>query len=317
MHKLVRQIRFAISPFEDSAEVGANSYCAKPTADGLALFFALWVELKGSVNPETGFVVNVSHIDKIVRDKAVGIFDEFIKQYFTSSISLRPLRGKQSGSLASLGTPGGGFEQIGQLLSKVWQTIEKDFLPAKIDSLTVELTPARKLAIKENGGNMLYFSEKFEFAASHTLWNEKFSDDENYRVFGKCANRTGHGHNYIVEVTIKKGLAPTPEFIPAKAGSGGPVSPDPCGRGSEPGTKATGDSVLNAGDFERIVEQNFIRIVDHKNLNADVEYFKKVNPTVESIAEFAFKSLAGKLKPLELDCVTVWENDRTFCSYRQ
>ena len=204
------------------------------------------------------------------------------------------------------------------MLSRVWKTVEKDFLPAKIDSLSVEIMPARKLAIKENGGNMLYFSEKFEFAASHTLWNEKFSNDENYKIFGKCANRTGHGHNYILEVTIKKsGLAPALEFIPAKAGSGGSVSPDPCGRGSEPGAKATGDFVLNAGTFENIVNEHFIRLVDHKNLSADVEHFKKVNPTVENIAEFAFKNLAPKLEPLELDCVTVWENDRTFCCYWQ
>jgi len=297
MHKLARQIRFAINPFGDSMQQGANSYCAKPTADGLSLFFALWVELKGSANKDTGFVVNVADIDRTVRDKAVGIFDEYVKQYFTSSMSLPdPRRGsKQSGSLALLGTPGGGFEQIGQLLSKVWQTIEKGFLPAKIDSLTLELMPARKFGIKERDGNMLYISEKFEFAASHTLWNDKFSDEENEKVFGRCANRRGHGHNYIVEVTINpirdKALGLTVYERPVSNG-------------------------INAGDFERIVDKHFISVVDHKNLNADVEYFKKVNPTVENIAEFAFKSLAGKLKPLQLGCVTVWENDRTFCSFR-
>jgi len=264
--KLARQVRFAVSPFGAIVE-GANSYCAKPTADGLSLFFALWVELTGDVNTDTGFIINVSDIDRIVRNKAVGIFDEFVKQRFNK---------KQQVS----------FEQIGQLLCNVWKTIEKDFLPAKIDSLTIELMPKRTLAIKEKGGDMLYFSEKFEFSASHTLWNDKFSDEENEKVFGKCANRKGHGHNYIVEVTIR-GLTP------------GPV----------PGG-------INAGAFENLVEQQFIRIVDHKNLNVDVKHFKKVSPTVENIAEFAFRSLKDKLKPLLLDCVTVWENDRTFCSYK-
>ncbi|MCX5632775.1 MAG: 6-carboxytetrahydropterin synthase [Phycisphaerae bacterium] len=249
MHILSRQIRFTVNPFADSTEDGANSYCAKPTAEGLSLFFALWVELKGSANKDTGFVINVSDIDKIIREKGIKIFDEFVKDYLAAAArgGLNP-RPKWRGL-------NGGFEQIGQLLSKVWKTIEKDFLPAKIDSLTVEIMPARKIGIKENGGDMLYFSEKFEFSASHTLWNDKFSDSEN-------------------------------------------------------------EKVLNAGDFERIVQQDFISVVDHKNLNADVEYFKKINPTVENIAEFAFKSLADKLKPLELDCVTVWENDRTFCSFR-
>jgi 6-pyruvoyltetrahydropterin/6-carboxytetrahydropterin synthase len=273
MVKLARQVRFAVSPFASPTE-GANSYCAKPTADGLSFFFALWVELKGSANKDTGFVVNVSDIDKIVRDKAVGSFDEFIKNKFKLKEQIN-------------------FEQIGQLLSNVWQIVEKDFLPAKINSLTVELTPARKLAIKENGGDMLYFSEKFEFAASHTLWNDKFSDDENFKVFGKCANKSGHGHNYILEVTIKKSSQ---------------QSRDSNGAGGNP---------LKAGDFERIVQEHFIQIVDHKNLNTDVAYFKKTNPTVENIAQFAFNSLKDKLKPLELDCITVWENDRTFCTYKK
>jgi len=268
VHKLVRQVRFAINPFGKSTDLGANSYCAKPTATGLALFFSLWVELKGNANKDTGFVVNVSDIDKIVRNKAVGIFDKFVKNHSNSS-----------------------FEQIGQLLGKVWQTIEKDFLPvlrhgsvqAKLNYLAVELMPARKLGIKEREGDMLYFSEKFEFSASHTLWNKKFSDDKNSKVFGKCANKYGHGHNYIVEVTVKK---------PTKGKS------------------------LKAIEFEKIVEKEFIRTVDHKNLNADVKHFKKVNPTVENIAEFAFKKLSNKFKPFELHCVTVWENDRTFCSFR-
>jgi len=260
MHKLSRQIRFAIDPFANAAQIGANSYCAKPTAEGLAFYFSLWVELKGNANKNTGFVVNVSNIDKIVREKTIGIFNEFVK--------------KRSGS---------NFEQIGQLLSRVWEIIENDFLPAQINSLTVELTPARKIGIKERDSKMLYFSEKFEFSASHTLWNKKFSDSENFKVFGKCANKCGHGHNYIVEVTVKK--------------------------------SETKDA-LKAGDFERIVDEHFIGIVDHKNLNADVKHFSKTNPTVENIAEFAFGSLKEKFKPFKLDCVTVWENDRTFCSFR-
>jgi 6-pyruvoyltetrahydropterin/6-carboxytetrahydropterin synthase len=275
MHKLSRQIRFAIDPFANSNEIGSNSYCAKPTANGLAFYFSLWVELAGNTNIDTGFVVNVADIDKIVRDKAIGLFSNFVKTCLAPTCRKASLSGPAVG--------GCGFEQIGQLLCNAWQKIENDFLPAKIDSLTVELTPARKVVIKERDGKMLYFSEKFEFSASHTLWNDKFSDEENFKVFGKCANKCGHGHNYIVEVTVKK---------PTKG------------------------KALKSGDFERIVDKHFIQVVDHKNLDADVKHFKKVNPTVENIAEFAFGSLKDKFKPFKLDCVTVWENDRTFCSYR-
>ncbi|OHB44898.1 MAG: hypothetical protein A2Y13_07865 [Planctomycetes bacterium GWC2_45_44] len=129
---------------------------------------------------------------------------------------------------------------------------------------------------------MLCFSEKFEFAASHTLWNKKFTDAENDAVFGKCANRTGHGHNYIIEVTVKK---------------------------------SGNDKPFNAGAFEKTVNEHFIQIVDHKNLNTDIPHFAKVNPTVENISEFAFNCLKGKFPDCALDSITIWESDRTFCTY--
>jgi 6-pyruvoyltetrahydropterin/6-carboxytetrahydropterin synthase len=258
MHLLSRQIRFAIDPFSSKQEMGTNSYNAKPTSEGLAFFFTLCVQLKSDADKDTGFVVNVAQIDKIVRSKVIGLFADFVKDYSSP-----------------------GFTQFSKLLAKSWQMIEKDFMPAEMNSLSVELMPARKITIKERTGGMFYFSEKFEFSSSHTLWNTKFSEEQNFETFGKCANKQGHGHNYIIEVTIKK----------------------------------QNDDV-SAGDFESIVDKNFISVVDHKNLNADVEYFKKANPTVENIAEFAFKNLDGKFEKSKLDSVTVWENDRTFCTYR-
>jgi len=129
---------------------------------------------------------------------------------------------------------------------------------------------------------MFYFSERFEFAATHKLWNEKFSTERNFEVFGNCANPTGHGHNYIVEVTIKK-----------------PV----------------GDNGFSVGDFEKIVDDELIKLVDHKNLNIDVDEFKKTIPTVENIATFAWNKLVGKFSQAQLHCVTVWETDKTYCSY--
>jgi 6-pyruvoyltetrahydropterin/6-carboxytetrahydropterin synthase len=258
MHLLSRQIRFAIDPFASSEQMGTNSYNAKPTSEGLAFFFTLWVQLKSDVDKETGFVINVAQIDKIVRSKVISLFSEFVKSYS------KP-----------------GFAQFSKLLAKCWQRIEKDFLPAEMNCLCIELMPARKITIKERTGDMFYYSEKFEFSSSHTLWNNKFSEEKNFQVFGKCANKQGHGHNYIIEVTIKKE-----------------------------------NDQVSAGDFEAIVDKNFISVVDHKNLNADVEYFQKANPTVENIAEFAFKNLEDKFLKSKLDSVTVWENDRTFCTYR-
>ncbi len=129
---------------------------------------------------------------------------------------------------------------------------------------------------------MYYFSEKFEFAATHTLWNEQLSEEENFNAFGKCANPAGHGHNYIVEVTAA----------------------------NEDGVSFSG------GKFEDVVKREFVDIVDHTNLNVDVDKFGACNPTVENIAAFAWEKLERKLDGAKLDCITVWENDRTYCCYR-
>ncbi len=129
-------------------------------------------------------------------------------------------------------------------------------------------------------------SEKFEFAAMHTLWNDKFDRQHNFELFGKCANPTGHGHNYVIEVTVKA---------------------------------AVEDGDFCVGKFEKIVDDEFIQLVDHKNLNVDVAEFDGRNPTVENIAAFAWEKLTGKFRKTG-DCllfsVTVWETDRTYCTYR-
>ncbi len=142
---------------------------------------------------------------------------------------------------------------------------------------------------------MIYFSEKFSFAAGHKLWNDQFSKKRNLEIFGKCANPAGHGHNYVVEVTIKV------------SGVGG--------RGSGIRDQGSGIRDFCIGDFERVVNDQLIKMLDHRNLNVDVAEFAKTIPTVENIAAFAWARLVGKFSGAALACVTVWETDKTRCSY--
>ena len=265
MHNLVRQIRFSVNPFLDEQNDGFNSYCAKPTGEGLAIFLTLDAELAGTADIETGFVVNVTDIDKIVRQYVVPIFAEQLKKSFRNGKHLQ-------------------LKQLWELLGTASKILSDKFSPAKLKWLRLGLNPFRKLAVSSEDGRMFYFSEKFDFAASHTLWNDKFSADKNFEVFGKCANPAGHGHNYVIEVTIKR---------------------------------AGDDKELKIGDFEKVVHDEFIKIVDHKNLNEDVSEFTSLNPTVENISSFAWQRLAGKFELSELDSITVWENERTFCRYTE
>ena len=267
MHKLSRWVRFSINPFLPSDNPGFNSFSSKPAAEGLSIFFELSVELVGEIGSATGFVVSVVDIDKSVRQYVVPIFSERIREDFQ--------RGKHI-----------GLSGIAELLRTSRDRLADKFGTAKLNKLSLKLNPFRKVAVDCEAGaencEMIYFSEKFEFAAMHKLWNDEFSHSRNLEVFGKCANPAGHGHNYVTEVTVK---------MPADADG------------------------FCIGDFERTVDDKVIKLLDHKNLNADVAEFVKTNPTVENLTVFTWNKLFGKFGQAVLHCVTVWENDRTCSSY--
>jgi len=263
MHKLVRCVRFSINPFLSEENEGFNSFVSKPAGEGLSIFLELSVEVVGEVEPATGFVVNVADIDREVREFAVPVFAERIRQDFRRAQHI-------------------GFFAVAELLKSAWNRLTDKFGPAQLSKLSLKLNPFRKVVIESRDLEMVYFSEKFEFAAMHKLWNNDFSEEQNLKVFGKCANPAGHGHNYIVEVTIKM-----------------PVN----------------ENGFHISDFERVVDNELIKLVDHKNLNADVSQFSRTNPTVENIAAFAWNRLVGKFGEAALHCVTVWETDKTYSSY--
>jgi 6-pyruvoyltetrahydropterin/6-carboxytetrahydropterin synthase len=262
MHRLVRQVRFSINPFLPTDNEGANSYSSRPSGEGLGIFFELGVGLIGQAAGDTGLVVNVVDIDKVVRRYVVPVFAGRIREYFR--------QGKHI-----------GFFEIAEFLKITKEQLAGKFDKSTLGELSLKLNPYRKVAIDCEDMKMIYFSEKFEFAAMHKLWNDDFTKQRNIEIFGKCANPAGHGHNYAVEVAVKM-----------------PAGQEFC-----------------IGDFEKIVDDRFIKLVDHKNLNADVPYFAKAIPTVENLAVLAWEKLVNNFKDVKLHCVTVWETDKTCCSY--
>ena len=262
MHKLCRCVRFSVNPFLPDDEPGFNSFASKPAGEGLSVFLELGIELAGVVDPATGLIVNVSDIDEMVRNCAVVVFAEGIRAKFRAAGHI-------------------GYDGLIDMLKSAWGKLAGRFGRAKLSKMSLKVNPFRTLVIDKPEGDMVYFSEKFEFAAAHKLWNEQFSEQKNIEIFGKCANPAGHGHNYIVEVTVMY----------------------PAGQG------------LRTGDFEGIVSEEFIKTVDHKYLNEDVPEFRHKQPTVENIAVFAWNKLAGRFGTATLHCVTIWETDKTYSSY--
>ncbi|MEN6309199.1 MAG: 6-carboxytetrahydropterin synthase [Anaerohalosphaeraceae bacterium] len=264
MHKLARQIRFQIDPFGRNEYAGWNSYAARPITEGFGLYLALWVHLKSKLHADTGFVVNVSKIDAAVRQGVIPHFQRQFTEWFRQQH-----------------TP--PMEAIYKLMQDTKEQLGPVFKTCCLWKLELELNPFRRVGIQWETDEMVIYTEKFEFAAMHKLWNDKFDEKTNFELFGKCANPAGHGHNYILEVSVNP---------PA------------------------GKSAWLEG-FEKTVRDRFVDIVDHKNLNFDVPAFSRINPTVENLSKLAWKNLKAKLKPCKLVEVTVWENDRTYCRYSE
>ena len=256
-------MRFSVNPFLPEQSEGANSFASMPCGEGLSIFFELSVELDSKVDPDTGFIVNVVEIDHKVRKYAVPVFVSKVKEKFCSAKHI-------------------DFFSIIEILFSAKERLENKFGNASIKKLCLKLNPFRKITITSEDSDMVFFSEKFEFAATHKLWNSNFTEEQNLKVFGKCANPTGHGHNYVIEVTIKIPLS---------------------------------EKEFAIGDFEKIIDNELISLIDHKNLNLDIGHFKKITPTIENIAVFAWDKLTGKFPKQLLHCVTVWETDKTSCSY--
>ena len=113
---------------------------------------------------------------------------------------------------------------------------------------------------------IVYITKKIEFSAAHRLLNEDLSVEENQELYGKCYNPNGHGHNYILEVTLR-----------------GPIS------------EKTG-MIINLTELKKIVNEYVVELLDHKHLNKDVDHFKKLNPTAENIVVVIWKILEQKLE---------------------
>ena len=123
------------------------------------------------------------------------------------------------------------------------------------------------------------------FNAAHRIHNPSLSDDENRRIFGKCNNPNGHGHNYRLEVSVR-----------------GPVD------------ERTG-YVLDLGVLKRIVEAEFVDRVDHRNLNLDVEFMRGINPTAENIVVACWRVLEPHVAPAALTKLRLWETENNYVEY--
>lgn len=181
--------------------------------------------------------------------------------------------------------------QPSQLLPRLFAAVASR-LPSPLRALEWRLSPYYSVRMSAEAPARASLRQRFDFAASHRLHVPALSEEENRRRFGKCNNPTGHGHNYRLEPCVDVSLEPA---------DGPPLSLD---------------------RLERVTVESVIQRFDHKNLNTDTREFADgtgLNPTVENIARVCFELLAPAIASASpsarLRSVTVWETDRTSCTY--
>lgn len=112
----------------------------------------------------------------------------------------------------------------------------------------------------------MFITRKAEFSASHVCRLPSLTEDENRRIFGSGANPNGHGHNYIVEITVEG-------------------EPDP----------VTG-MVMDLKDLKQVLEEEVVEPMDHRFLNHEVEPFDRVVPTAENLAAEIWRRVDKRLR---------------------
>jgi len=122
-------------------------------------------------------------------------------------------------------------------------------------------------------------TKRMTFCAGHRMYKPELSDAENLRIFGECSNPGGHGHNYVLEVSVS-----------------GEVDP------------ATG-MIINLKELKQVIEREVVFKVDHRNLNTEVEFMRGLVPSTEAFAGKIFEILDRALGRNLLSRVVLWESE--------
>lgn len=263
--RLIRRVSFSsghrywfasLSPDENKALFGK---WASPYSHGHN--YVLEAAISGPIDPVTGMVVNIKVLDAILRERVVDVLDgkslndeiahfadhaptvENMLYYLRDSIGLVP-EGTTLTELTLYETP------------LIWGSLQR-----QKDDWKMTLT------------------RSYEFAASHRLHNPLLPEAENDELYGKCSNPAGHGHNYVLEVTIEGELDPKTGMI------------------------------VDLSALDNAVEKTILDRYDHKNLSVDLPEFHGKVATSEVVAQQIWKELDGAL-PARLAKIRLKETER-------
>lgn len=134
---------------------------------------------------------------------------------------------------------------------------------------------------------MIYLTRRERFNAAHRMFRPEWDDAKNIEVFGKCSNPNWHGHNYTLYVTVKGDLNPETGYV------------------------------VNLKTLSKIINENVIDLVDHKNINLEVEFMKGRIASSENLAIAIWDQLDPLIKSLgiQLHCIKIEETENNIIEY--
>lgn len=132
---------------------------------------------------------------------------------------------------------------------------------------------------------LVYVTRRAHFNAAHRLHNPDFSDRWNQEQFGPCNNPRWHGHNYVLEVTVRGTPHPHTGYV------------------------------IDLGELKRIVHEAVVSKCDHRNLNEEVDFLQGILPSTENLVIAFWNQIAPRLTAGELHCIRLFETERNFAEY--
>ena len=270
MHYLTRQVAFEASHALCLPELSdkENYEFFGPAVNHHGHNYVVEVTIKGTASNSDGMVINLADLDQLLRNQVLVHYDHkyinFQHPVFADDSHLQPT--------------------AENIAIEIWNTFE----------LRLKLTNLHRVRVYEDTAlfadycgekQMVYLTKVYEFSASHRLHSQLLSDEENRKIFGKCNNLHGHGHNYVLEVMIKGEVHPKTGMV---------VAP---------------------GFLDEIVQKQIHARFDHKHLNLDTPDFEVLNPTSENFVEVIWNLLEKPLKPFILHRLRLKETPRNHFDY--
>ena len=269
---LTRRVEFEAAHYyripELSDEENYDLFGPTSNPNGHGHNYVLQVTVKGNAFASDGMLINIKDLDGIIKKHVVAEYDHkhinLQHPTFIQDLYLQPT----SENIAI----------------QVWQSLTPHLQNANLH--LVHLYEESALSAEYYGEDqMVYLTKVYEFSASHRLHSIALTNEENKEIFGKCNNPYGHGHNYVLEVTVK-----------------GEVDP------------RTG-MVADISLLDQVIETQVFSRFDHRHLNLDTVEFEKVNPTSENFVRVLWKIVDPYLKPVTLHRLRLQETPKSYFDY--